>query len=146
MAKQGMELANQLCFSIYNANRLFAKFYQQTLDEYKLTYPQYLVLLALWEKDQRNLHDLGKTLHLASNTLTPLLRRLENTGWITRVHPLEDKRQLVVSLTEMGKKLKPQIEEKIAHCIKDVGEFSVEDYQKLLTDNQKLIKSLLKLV
>lgn len=146
MAKQDMELANQLCFSVYNANRLFAKFYQQILDEYRLTYPQYLVMLALWEKNERNLHDLGQTLHLASNTLTPLLRRLESAGWITRVRPPEDKRQLVVSLTEDGEALKPQIEQKLAQCIQGIGDFSNEDYQKLLTDNQKLIENLLKLV
>lgn len=146
MTEEEMNLSNQLCFSIYNANRLFAKFYQQILSEYQLTYPQYLVMLALWEEDPRNLHDLGQALHLASNTLTPLLRRLEDAGWLTRARPTEDKRQLIVSLTDKGQKLKPEIKQKLAHCISDAGGFSRESYQKLLADNRQLIESLLKLV
>lgn len=143
---QEIDLANQLCFSIYNANRLFAKFYQQALDEFQLTYPQYLVMLALWENEPINLRELGQKLHLASNTLTPLLKRLEQNGWLTRVRPTEDKRQLVVSLTPKGQQLKPLVEERLAKCVKNMGDFDINEYQNMLDDNQKLITTLLKLV
>ncbi|SCB83250.1 MarR family winged helix-turn-helix transcriptional regulator [Weissella bombi] len=146
MVAHEIDLANQLCFSIYNANRLFAKFYQQALDEFQLTYPQYLVMLALWENEPINLRELGQKLHLASNTLTPLLKRLEQNGWLTRVRPTEDKRQLVVSLTPKGQQLKPLVEERLAECVKDMGGFDTDEYQKMLDDNQKLITTLLKLV
>ncbi|KFN92897.1 MarR family winged helix-turn-helix transcriptional regulator [Tetragenococcus muriaticus] len=99
-------LADQLCFSIYNTNRLFAKFYQKALEPYQLTYTQYIVLLALWEQDCKTLSDLAKELELASNTLTPLLKRLETAGWLTRCRAENDQRQLMIQLTEKRKRAK----------------------------------------
>lgn len=102
MNNEDMKLANQLCFSAYNVSRLFAKFYEQQLKPFGLTYSQYLVLLALWEHDNQPLHEVGKQLDLSSNTLTPLLKRLEQSGWVKRQRSEADKRQLVVSLTQKG--------------------------------------------
>lgn len=82
-----LTLANQLCFSTYHASRLLIKLYQQALQPFSLTYPQYLVLLSLWENDRQPLHDLGDRLDFGSNTLTPLLRRMEYNGWLTRTPP-----------------------------------------------------------
>ena len=98
-------LDKQLCFAIYEVNRLFNKFYHQSLSEFNLTYPQYIVLLALWEKDELQLKELMYVLSLKSNTLTPLLKRLEENGWVSREKPDTDKRQLIVKLTEKAKKI-----------------------------------------
>lgn len=84
MQKEGTLLENQLCFEIYEVHRLFNKFYQQSLIEFGLTYPQYIVLLALWDKDNQQLKELAQVLNLKSNTLTPLLKRLEDNEWIVR--------------------------------------------------------------
>lgn len=108
MNNEDMKLANQLCFSAYNVSRLFAKFYEQQLKPFGLTYSQYLVLLALWEHDNQPLHEVGKQLDLSSNTLTPLLKRLEQSGWVKRQRSEADKRQLVVSLTQKGMSNKKQ--------------------------------------
>ena len=108
MNNEDMKLANQLCFSAYNVSRLFAKFYEQQLKPFGLTYSQYLVLLALWEHDNQPLHEVGKQLDLSSNTLTPLLKRLEQSGWVKRQRSEADKRQLVVSLTQRGMSNKKQ--------------------------------------
>ena len=88
-------------------SRLFAKFYEQQLKPFGLTYSQYLVLLALWEHDNQPLHEVGKQLDLSSNTLTPLLKRLEQSGWVKRQRSEADKRQLVVS-TQKGMSNKKQ--------------------------------------
>ena len=108
MNNEDMKLANQLCFYAYNVSRLFAKFYEQQLKPFGLTYSQYLVLLALWEHDNQPLHEVGKQLDLSSNTLTPLLKRLEQSGWVKRQRSEADKRQLVVSLTQKGMSNKKQ--------------------------------------
>ncbi|MDN6575011.1 MAG: MarR family transcriptional regulator, partial [Lactiplantibacillus plantarum] len=112
-----IDLANQLCFSIYNANRLFNKFYVEALTPFKLTYAQYLVLMALWEHDDQSLHELGQVLRLSSNTLTPLLRRMEDAGWLQRERPATDRRQLLIHLTTQGKQQQAPIEAAIATCI-----------------------------
>lgn len=136
-----MALNNQLCFSIYNANRLFGRFYQQILAPYQLTYTQYLVLLALWENDQRTLHDLGKELHLASNTLTSLLKRMETAGWLVRLRPEKDRRQLIIQLTEKGRTAQDQIERDLSQCVSE-NNLDSASYQELLADNEKLIATL----
>ncbi|TDM02475.1 MarR family winged helix-turn-helix transcriptional regulator [Macrococcus carouselicus] len=119
MKSHSNQLADQLCFSVYNASRLFIKFYHQALSEFELTYPQYLVLMILWEKDEQPLHEIGSQLNLASNTLTPLLKRMEHAGWIERRASESDKRQLYVCLTEKGRQHESIIFTKIQHCVSD---------------------------
>ena len=75
-----VSLSEQLCFSVYQANHLFNQFYQKALKDFDLTYPQYLVLLALWEKDGQSVRDLAGTLGIGSNTLTPMFKRMETMG------------------------------------------------------------------
>ncbi|KRK98604.1 transcription regulator [Secundilactobacillus odoratitofui DSM 19909 = JCM 15043] len=132
-----VHLADQLCFSVYNVNRLFNKFYQEALEPYRLTYPQYLLLTTLWEQDHRELRDLGQTLHLNSNTLTPMVRRLEERGWVTRTHPENDKRRLVVSLTKMARDNEAPIHDALATCLARY-QLTIEDYEQALALNQKL--------
>lgn len=132
-----IHIADQLCFSTYNVNRLFNKFYQEALAPYKLTYSQYLLLTALWENDHQELRDLGQTLHLQSNTLTPLVKRMEQRGWVKRTRP-DDKRRLIVNLTEKAKTSEAPIHEELATCL-GRRQLSYEDYQQALALNQKFI-------
>ncbi|MBB3133276.1 DNA-binding MarR family transcriptional regulator [Rhizobium pisi] len=95
-----------LCFSIYSAGHAFNQLYRPLLDELDLTYPQFLVMTALWARDDRTVKDLGETLFLDSSTLTPLLKRLENVGFVTRNRNPADERQVLLRLTTKGYALK----------------------------------------
>ena len=107
-----LKLENQLCFRLYTASRLITQAYHPYLSELGLTYPQYLVMMVLWEKDRMPVNDIAKKLYLETNTVTPLLKRMEAEGFIQRTRGAEDARQVIVSLTEKGK----TIEDK-ASCI-----------------------------
>ena len=104
MAKS-LRLDDQLCFSIYAASHAFTRFYKPLLEPLGLTYPQYLVLLTLWESDGLPLKAIGERLGLDSGTLTPLLRRMEEAGLLTRRRDAADERQVVVRLSTKGKRL-----------------------------------------
>jgi DNA-binding MarR family transcriptional regulator len=99
-------LDQQLCFALYAANLAMGKVYRKLLAALGLTYPQYLVMLVLWERDGLTVSEIGEPLHLDSATLTPLLKRLESAGLLLRVRSAEDERQVVVSLTAEGRALK----------------------------------------
>ncbi|OAP34922.1 MarR family winged helix-turn-helix transcriptional regulator [Sinorhizobium americanum] len=101
-----MKIDNFLCFAIYSANHAFTRVYKPLLDDLDLTYPQYLVMVVLWEKDDQTVGSLGDKLFLESSTLTPMLKRLEAMGYISRVRDRADERQVRVRLTETGRALK----------------------------------------
>ncbi|MBQ5378572.1 MAG: MarR family transcriptional regulator, partial [Paludibacteraceae bacterium] len=105
MDNEQLKLENQFCFRLYSAARLMMGAYHPYLDPLGITYPQYLVLLVLWEKDKQPVCDIGKRLMLDTNTMTPLLQRMEKAGLITRTRGKEDTRQRIVSLTKQGKAL-----------------------------------------
>ncbi|WP_125581574.1 MarR family winged helix-turn-helix transcriptional regulator [Levilactobacillus cerevisiae] len=140
-----LTLANQLCFSTYHASRLLIKLYQQALQPFSLTYPQYLVLLSLWEVDRQPLHVLGDQLDFGSNTLTPLLRRMEYNGWLTRQPQETDRRQLIIQLTEYGRSSKAAISEAIAACV-TAQHIDADQYRAALDMNQVLIAKLKKML
>lgn len=98
-------LDNQLCFALYSANLAVNKLYRQLLAPLGLTYPQYIVMLVLWEKDDVTVSEIGERLFLDSATLTPLLKRLEAAGLLTRNRSRQDERQVAVTLTDEGKAL-----------------------------------------
>ncbi|MBY9068052.1 MarR family transcriptional regulator [Hyphomonas sp. WL0036] len=98
-------LDQALCFAIYSAGLAFNRVYKPILDPLGLTYPQYLVMIALWEAEGQTVSELGQHLFLESNTLTPLLKRLETAGLVSRTRDKADERQVRVSLTEKGKGL-----------------------------------------
>jgi len=98
-------LENQICFAVYSAAHAFAQAYKPHLDPMGLTYPQYLVMLLLWEEDGRSVNELGQPLHLDSGTLTPLLKRMEKAGFITRQRDTKDERVMRIHLTEQGRSL-----------------------------------------
>lgn len=99
-------LAEFLCFAVYSANLAFGKAYKPILDELGLTYTQYIAIIALWEEDNQTVSGLGEKLFLASNTLTPILKKLESLGYLRRTRAEADERQVVVSLTSEGRKLR----------------------------------------
>lgn len=101
-----LKLENQLCFPLYAASKEIIKKYKPFLDEFDLTYTQYITLMVLWEQNKVNVKELGKKLFLDSGTLTPVLKSLEGKGYITRTRSKEDERVLIVELTESGNKLK----------------------------------------
>ncbi len=97
-----LKLENQLCFRFYTVSRLITQAYGPLLDRLGVTFPQYLVLLVLWEKDAQPVNDIAKRLVLETNTVTPLLKRMEAEGLVRRTRGTEDARQVIVSLTEKG--------------------------------------------
>ncbi|WP_338572703.1 MarR family transcriptional regulator [Erwinia billingiae] len=103
-------LDQQLCFALYSANLALHKLYRQLLTQLDVTYPQYLVLLVLWEKDDVTVSEIGERLFLDSATLTPLLKRLEAAGLLNRQRSRKDERQVVVTLTEQGAELRRKAE------------------------------------
>ncbi|HEL1639927.1 MarR family transcriptional regulator [Streptococcus suis] len=134
--------SKQLCYSFYQVNKLFNQFYMKNLKEFDLTYTQYLVLVVLWETAPLTLKELGEKLDLASNTLTPLLKRLEEKGYIQRSIPLGDKRQLLVQLTEDGQMLQTSLEDKLLSCFQQLDGLTIEKKQSYVKYNQELIESL----
>jgi MarR family transcriptional regulator, organic hydroperoxide resistance regulator len=99
-------LGNQICFAVYSTAHAFNRVYKPLLDRLGLTYPQYLVMLVLWERDDVPLKDIGEKLFLDSGTLTPLLKRLEAQGLIKRTRSTEDERQVLIALTPKGRELR----------------------------------------
>jgi MarR family transcriptional regulator, organic hydroperoxide resistance regulator len=99
-------LDNQLCFAVYSTAHAFNRVYKPLLDRLRLTYPQYLVMLVLWERDDVPVKDIGERLFLDSGTLTPLLKRLEAAELIRRTRSADDERQVLIALTPQGQALR----------------------------------------
>src|ERR687894_765277 len=99
-------LADFLCFSIYSANLAFGRAYKPLLDELGITYTQWIAIVALWEEDRLTVKGLGERLFLESNTLTPILKKLEELGYVRRQRDRGDERQVMVSLTDAGRRLR----------------------------------------
>lgn len=106
MTENLLKLEDQLCFSLYATTREITKRYRPLLEELQVTYPQYLVLLVLWEKDAITVKELGKRLYLDSGTLTPMLKRMEENQLIARQRSATDERSVVVTLTTIGQEAK----------------------------------------
>ena len=98
-------LSNQICFPIYSVSRLITKAYKPFLDELGITYPQYLVLMVLWENDGISVNQITQKLLLNTNTLSPLLKRMEKMQLLERSRSIEDERSVIIQLTTKGKKL-----------------------------------------
>ncbi|TQK30048.1 MarR family transcriptional regulator [Arthrobacter sp. SLBN-53] len=108
MKPQFPQLSDFLCFAVYSANLAYGKAYKPLLDKAGITYTQYLVIVALWEEDHQTVSGLGEKLFLESNTLTPILKRLEGAGYLSRERSADDERQVLVSLTDAGRALREQ--------------------------------------
>ena len=140
-----LRLDKQICFRLYTAARLITQAYTPLLNELGITYPQYLVLMVLWEKDCQPVNDIAHRLLLETNTVTPLLQRMEKLGIVVRKRGEEDKRQQIVSLTKKGKAM-----EKQAFSIIPAGmgkelracPFKLEDYAKFAGELDTIIETL----
>ena len=132
-----LKLDNQLCFRFYTVSRLITQAYQPLLKSLGLTYPQYLVMLVLWEHDAQPVNDIAKRLKLNTNTVTPLLKRMEDEGVLTRTKGRTDLRQVIVSLTAKGKAMEQQ-----AQCIPNdlVNSFACS---KLLLDSSESLAAIM---
>ncbi len=118
-------VAGMLCFSLYSASHAFTQLYRPLLDKLGLTYPQYLVMVSLWSRDGQNVKELGKTLFLDSSTLTPLLKRLNTAGLITRTRNPQDEREVLLHLTEKGRALENQNGD-VMQCIAEAAALEAE--------------------
>ena len=139
-----LKIDNQLCFRLYTAARLTMGAYHPYLEPLGITYPQYLVLLVLWEKDKQPVCDLCKRLFLETNTVTPLLQRMEKAGLLTRTRGKEDTRQRIVSLTEKGDALRNQAAVIHESMRKEIA-LKLSEEKEMVPMLDKLIEELLKL-
>ena len=129
-ADQALLLDNQLCFALYSASLAMTKLYKPLLDELGLTYPQYLVMLVLWEGDGLMVSELGQRLSLDSGTLTPLLKRLESAGLVSRMRDVADERRVHIHLTAAGRKLKARAA-KVPGCVLAASQCSLPEILQL---------------
>jgi DNA-binding MarR family transcriptional regulator len=136
-ADEALLLDNQLCFALYSASLAMTKLYKPLLDELGLTYPQYLVMLVLWEGDGLMVSELGQRLSLDSGTLTPLLKRLEASALISRVRDVADERRVHIHLTAAGRRLKARAA-KVPACILAASQCSIAEIVQLTTQVRKL--------
>ncbi len=135
-----LKLENQLCFPLYAASKEVVRRYKPFLDEIDLTYTQYIVMLAMWEKNKITVKELGESLYLDSGTLTPVLKKLEVKGYVSRSRSKEDERNLDVSLTSQGRQLREEavdIPSKVRKCIDLNSEEALKLYELLY----KVLKS-----
>ncbi len=137
LTDQALRLDNQLCFALYSASLAMTKLYKPMLDELGLTYPQYLALLVLWEQDGVSVSELGQRLNLDSGTLTPLLKRLEAAGLLTRLRDANDERRVRVRLTAQGRALKSKAR-RIPECILAATQCDLADVVSLTRQIQAL--------
>ncbi|MBO7462259.1 MAG: MarR family transcriptional regulator [Bacteroidales bacterium] len=147
MMHDELKLDNQICFRLYSASRLITQAYTPMLTALGITYPQYLVLMVLWEKDNQPVNDIAHRLILETNTVTPLIQRMEKQGLITRKQGDKDKRQQIVSLTISGKEMEerayqlipPAMLGRLAAC-----PLQLDDYQNLAKELDSIINTLKK--
>lgn len=116
-----LKLENQLCFPLYACSKEVVKQYKPYLDQIDLTYTQYITMMVMWERKQLTVKELGEHLYLDSGTMTPVLKKLESKGYVLRSRSKDDERNLIVTLTEQGEKLKDEAYEipmKVGQCVK----------------------------
>ena len=132
-----LKLDNQLCFAVYSASLAMTRLYKPLLEKLNLTYPQYLVMLALWERDGQMVSELGAQLSLDSGTLTPLLKRLEANGLVARLRDVADERRVHITLTAAGRKLKARAAS-VPGCLLAASQCSISELVDLTRQLQTL--------
>jgi DNA-binding MarR family transcriptional regulator len=136
-ADQALRLDNQVCFALYSASHAMSKAYKPHLDALGLTYPQYVAMLVLWERDGLTVSEIGERLYLDSGTLTPLLKRLEGAGYISRLRDAADERRVLIQLTATGRKLKSKAQD-IPACMLETMQCSINELSALTRQVQQL--------
>ncbi len=132
-----LKLDNQLCFAVYSTSLAMTRLYKPMLEKLDLTYSRYLVMLALWERDGIMVSELGTQLSLDSGTLTPLLKRLESIGHVSRLRDVADERRVRVTLTPSGRALKSQAAG-LPACILAASQCSIDELSTLTRQLQEL--------
>jgi DNA-binding MarR family transcriptional regulator len=132
-----LKLDNQLCFAVYSASLAMTRLYKPLLEKLSLTYPQYLVMLTLWETDGPTVSELGERLSLDSGTLTPLLKRLEANGLVVRLRDVADERRVHITLTSAGRKLKARAAD-VPACLLAASQCSLDELAGLTRQLQTL--------
>ncbi|WP_199100251.1 MarR family transcriptional regulator [Dyella sp. ASV21] len=138
---QHLLLDQQLCFALYAASRSVTGLYRPLLEPLGLTYPQYLAMLVLWEQDGLTVRELGQRLQLDSGTLTPLLKRLQAAGLVTRQRRLEDEREVEIRLTDAGLSLREQASA-VPACMAQRLQLSIDQMQSLRDELKRLTRQL----
>lgn len=136
-----LKLHNQICFPVYTLAKEIVNRYRPFLQELDLTYPQYLVMLVLWESDRQTVSEIGEKVHLDSGTLTPLLKRLGQKGVVTRCRSDKDERNVIVALTDLGRKLQQKaaaVPEQMAAALS----LSEKDLKKLKCNIDQILSNL----
>jgi DNA-binding MarR family transcriptional regulator len=136
-----MTLKNQLCFAVYETAGEFNKLYSSVLQPFGLTYPQYLVLLALWEQDGVTLKELGAKLNLGTGTLTPMISRMEANNWVKKQRSKEDERKVYIYLQEKALEEKHTITIMVADVIQSC-QIELEEYEQLMQQLNSLQKKM----
>ena len=134
-------LDDQLCFAFYNASKTFNHFYQEAMKPFHLTYPQYIAMLALWEKSPMTVRELGEHLNLDSGTLTPLLKRLESMGWVTRTRSQQDERHVNIEVTEFAQNQRDEVYSRVNACV-DFLKLDGIDYDQFMKQINSVIGEL----
>jgi len=133
-----LKLENQICFPAYAFSRNLTNLYRPLLAQLDITYPQYLVLIVLWEHQQQTVNQLGEQLYLDTGTLTPLLKRLEQKGLVNRTRSKQDERVVIISLTAPGKELKEKAKHIPMELVK-CANVSIDELQQLKTLLNKVL-------
>ena len=137
-ANEFLKLDNQLCFPLYALSRMFTKVYQPYLQALDITYPQYLVLMLLWEHQELTVKELGEKLLLDSGTLTPLLKRMEQRQWLSRRRDPRDERSVIITLLPAGTELQAQACNIPAHLLEKL-QLSPTEFESLRAQLQRLL-------
>ena len=138
---ENLKLDRQLCFALYSATNSITRLYRSLLDDYDLTYPQYLVLLVLWEKDDIAIKEVMKRLNLDSGTLSPIIKRLQNAGLVEKVRNDSDERVVRLLLTDKARHLEPMIAE-VQNQVACQTQLSSTEFFELLDRLNQLAKTL----
>ncbi|MCW8335548.1 MarR family winged helix-turn-helix transcriptional regulator [Vibrio paucivorans] len=139
--EEHQKLENQLCFPLYAASRMVTRLYQPLLDQHHLTYPQYIILLILWQQDGITVGEIGKQALLNSNTLTPILKRMEQSELISRQRDEDDERKMLIHLTAQGGRLQQELSCLPSQLIENV-DYDVEKAEQLKALLHELIDTL----
>ncbi|PRY80369.1 DNA-binding MarR family transcriptional regulator [Yoonia maritima] len=134
-------LDDMICFDVYAANLAIGRLYKPLLTQFGVTYPQYLVLMSLWEKDGQTVGEIGALLGLESSTLTPLIKRLATAGLVTRLRAVEDERRVHISLTDKGRDM-ANSRDQMAECLVGAAGLTLQEFGQLRELLRKLRSNL----
>lgn len=139
MNDEYLRLDNQLCFLFYSVSRAITRMYGPLLEELGVTYPQYLVLLILWENDNIEVNRITELLHMDTGTVSPMLKRLEASGFILRQRSSDDERRVIISLTKAGRKLKVKAASVPAELFCKTG-LTIDEYSRLKAELSQILR------